>query len=1237
MCADTEPRDMTLRVCALALSVTVLFACAPSVDTSWHQERGYRWRELAVLRRGHAGFTQLDAERTGLTHSNTVDDEHAALNRNLLIGAGVAIGDVDGDGLPDIFLASMERPAALYHNDGGMHFTDVTAASGIDTRGLATTSAVLADLDGDGNLDLLVGTLGGPIKLWLGDGHGHFHEQPASGLDSGYAVTTITLADVDGNGHLAVYVSTYKVRNALDAYPPEARAFDEVVHKVGNRYVVADKWKGEYRVEDRPDLGGVIRSQRAEPDLFYLNDGHAHFKRVPVTGPRFLDENGKPITEDPDFFTLAARFYDVNGDGAPDLYVCNDFEDPDQFWINDGKGHFRLVPWHAVRQTSNTCMSVDFADVNRDGYVDFFTADMMSPTLTARQRQFPTHSPLPKPVGNPNDRPQWMRNSLQLGRGDGTWAQIADFAGVAATDWTWGSAFLDVDLDGYEDLIVAAGHRWDVRDADTFERIRNSFPRVPWNQEQKLFPRLAVPNMAFRNGGDLHFTDVSRAWGVGRDSAISHGIALADLDGDGALDVVVTRLNAPPAVYHNQSNAPRIAIRLRGLSANTRGIGALVTVRARGLPVQSREMTAGGYYLSSSDAELVFATGADSAVNIEVRWRDGSVSSISNARPNRLYEIDQSGAAATSSAPAHADTAPLFEDATALLGGHVHVDSLFEDARRQPLLPNRFSQLGPGVSWIDVDGDGREDLVVGTGRGGRLAILRNGPTRFSDLAKAFPVAPLDLTTVLPVPYANGLSLAVGQSSYEAQTPTAALATPAVLRVPLAHGVPGPPTALAAPESASVGPLALADVNGDGRLDLFVGARIIPGAWPAPAPSRLYLRTSDGGWVLDTANATVLRGLGLVSAALFTDLDGDGRPDLVVTSEWGPIRILHNEGGRFRDVTTQWGLTGMTSRWLGLAAGDFDGDGRMDLVVTSFGRNTPWQASPDRPYELVVGTFGGDGIGFVTARRDSITKREMPLLSLTRLAAAMPSVRDRFASFTAYSTASLDQVLGPASRNAMRVGATTFDHLVLLNRGDHFEIAPLPPVAQLSPAFGIVVADFDGNGHEDVFLAQNFFPTDIETPRFDAGAGLVLLGDGRGGFQPLSVARSGISVLGDQRGAAGADYDGDGRVDIAVSQNGGPTTLWHNRGAMPGLRVRLSAGADNPLGIGARVRLLSSGRAGPVRELHAGSGYWSMDGATTVLARPRPSIADSLWVRWPNGRVQTLPVDLKQHEISIRTP
>jgi hypothetical protein len=425
------------------------------------------------------------------------------------------------------------------------------------------------------------------------------------------------------------------------------------------------------------------------------------------------------------------------------------------------------------------------------------------------------------------------------------------------------------------------------------------------------------------------------------------------------------------------------------------------------------------------------------------------------------------------------------------------------------------------------------------------------------------------------------------------------------------------------------------VNGDGRLDLFVGARVVPGAWPLPAPSRLYLRTADGGWAVDSTNAHALALLGLVSSALFSDIDGDGHPDLVVGSEWGPLRLLHNEGGALRDVTAQWGLSATRSRWTGLAAGDFDGDGRMDLIATSWGRNTPWHASTDRPYELVVGNFGGAGMGLVFARRDSITKREMPLQSFAQLGVAIPSVRERIATFADYSKATVDQVLGPASTGAVRVGATTFDHLVLLNRGGRFEVHSLPSVAQIAPSFGVVVADYNGDGREDVFLAQNFFPTEIETPRFDAGVGALLLGDGRGGFIPLGVKQSGITVAGDQRGAAAADYDGDGRVDLAVSQNGGSTTLWHNRGGAPGLRVRLNAGGDNPFGIGASVRMIAGSKRGPVREIHAGSGYWSMDAATVVLARP--SGADSLWVRWPSGHEQTLSVGADQREVVLRAP
>ena len=1220
---------------AACAAILTFVACEPQADPAFHEEVGYRWRELAVPRRGRPGFQPLRGDAIGLPHRNDVDDERALSNRSLLIGAGVAIGDVDGDGRPDVFLASVEAPAALYRNVGEMRFADITASSGIDTRGLATLSATFADVDGDADLDLVVGTLGGPLKLWLGDGAGHFRDATTqSGLVGGYAVTALTLADVDGDGDLDLYAGTYKTRNALDVYPPSARGFDQVVRKVGNTYSVVDQWASEYRIADRPDLGGVMRSQRAEPDMFFLNDGRGRFARTSIGGSRFTDEDGRPLVTEPDYFTLAARFYDVNGDGAPDLYVCNDFEDPDQFWLNDGKGNFRLAPLLALRETSNTCMAVDFADVNRDGHVDLFTADMMSATLAARQRQIPTHSPMPKPPGLPSDRPQWMRNTLHLARGDGTWAQIADYAGVAATDWTWGSAFVDVDLDGYEDLLAVNGHRWDIRDADTYERMRTSVPPVPWNREQAEFPRLAARSVALRNNGDLTFGDMSRSWRFGSDEAISHGLALADLDGDGDLDAIVTRLDEPSVVYRNETNVSRVAIRLRGNAPNRQAIGAVVTVRADGLPIQTRESTAGGYYLSGSDPLLSFATGRDTSITIEVRWRSGKVDRIATARPNRLYEIAEREALEAS--PAIDSVRPLFEDATHLLAGHTHVDSSFDDFRRQPLLPNRFSQLGPGVSWIDIDDDGREDLVVGTGRGGELGVLRNTGRGFVSLRDATSLAPGDLTTILPTYDTNGrMTLVVGQSNYETSNATEALSIPSVIGRHVRAGRLAAATPIAAPDTVSVGPLAMGDVNGDGRLDLFVGARAVPGAWPLPAPSRLLLRTADGGWVRDTINASTLASLGLVSSATFVDLDGDGRGELVAPAEWGPIRVLTSESGRLRDVTRDWGLVGRSSRWNGVSAGDFDGDGRMDLVVTSWGRNTPWHASESRPHVLIAGNFGGAGLGLLFARRDSATGREMPLESFSRVGLAVPGARERFKTFADYSRATVSDVLGPQADRGVRVGATTFDHLLLLNRGKQFEVRRLPALAQLAPAFAPVVGDFNGDGQEDVFLAQNFSPTEMETPRFDAGVGAVLLGDGHGDFRVLPVREAGVRVFGDQRGAAAADYDADGRLDLAVSQNGAATTLWHNTSGSPGLRVRLRASPYNPWGVGAQLRVLTGAAGGPVREIHAGAGYWSVDGGTTVLALP-PG-ARALWVRWPGGREQTIPLAPAQRELTVRAP
>ncbi|HEV8149759.1 MAG TPA: FG-GAP-like repeat-containing protein, partial [Gemmatimonadales bacterium] len=977
---------------------------------------------------------------------------------------------------------------------------------------------------------------------------------------------------------------------------------------------------------------------RADPDFFYRNDGTGRFIREPIAGnPRFLNEQGKPLEHEPDDFGLAAMFADLNGDSAPDLYVANDFEDPDQFWINDGAGNFRLIAKAAVRRTANSNMAVDFADIDRDGNVDLFQADMLANDSRRLKTEIPTHTIAAKPVGFNPERAQWQRNALLLNRGDGSFAEIADAAGVAASGWSWSVMFLDVDLDGYEDLLIGNGHTWDLMDADTQERLRSNAGGADWREQRKAHPPLKLRNVAFRNRGDRTFEDASARWRFGTEADISHGMAAADLDGDGDLDVIINRLGAPAAVLRNDATAARVAVRLRGRAPNTAGVGARIRVIGGPVAEQEREVTAGGLYLSGSDTELSFATGAAPQVTLQVRWRDGTQSTLAEAKPGRLYEVSQSVtpgatlAGQPSTVNRKSASPPLFEDVSARLGD-AHSETYFNDYARQPLLDYQLSQLGPGVSWIDLNGDGRDDLVVPAGAGGSLLWYRNDKAGFKRESFGLKPGELDFTAALGLPagQARGNALLVGRSNYRSRSRAEALTVPGVLKILGGRAEPA-----TAPDPASVGPLALAEVEGNGELELFVGSRVMPGAYPVPPSSHLYY-VRGGRLLPDSSNEAVLHEVGMVSGAVFTDVNGDGWPDLVLATEWGPLKLLLNERGRFHDATVKWGLARSTGGWKGVAAADLDEDGRLDLIATNWGRNLPVTADSANPLYLYAGNFGDvPAVDFLRARFDPRLAAIAPLASFTQLTRARPSLRNRVPSYAAYADASIETVIGPGFSRTIRLEMTTTDQLVFLNRGDHFEARPLPLPAQWAPAFAAVVADFDGNGHEDLFLGQNFSQTELFTPALDAGRGLLLLGDGTGALRPAEGSVSGIVIYGDQRGAAATDYDGDGRTDLAVAQNAGPTRLFHNLGARPGLTVRLRGGPDNPSAIGAVIRIRFADGMGPAREIHAGSGYWSADGMVPVLGLR--SVPKSLWVRWPGGETTETPIPPGAKSLEVRKP
>jgi hypothetical protein len=434
------------------------------------------------------------------------------------------------------------------------------------------------------------------------------------------------------------------------------------------------------------------------------------------------------------------------------------------------------------------------------------------------------------------------------------------------------------------------------------------------------------------------------------------------------------------------------------------------------------------------------------------------------------------------------------------------------------------------------------------------------------------------------------------------------------------------------QSSSTGPLAMADIDGDGDLDLFVGGRVISGHYPEPASSML-LRYGGGKWTLDSAAAKRFASVGLVTGAVFSDIDADGDADLILACEWGPVRVFRNAQGTFTDATAELGLNRYSGWWNGVATGDFDGDGRLDIVASNWGRNSRYERFRNEPLRLLYGDEDGNGtIEVLEAYTDPQAKKLLPLQPFHLISAALPFVAERVGSYTSYATKDLPEIHGPGLKGMKELTANCLESTVFLNRGDHFEAKPLPIEAQMSPAFAVCVNDMDGDGREDIFLSQNFFATQPDTSRYDAGRGLWLKGDGRGAFKAVPGQESGIMVYGEQRGAALCDYDGDGRVDLAVAQNGAQTKLFRNVGARPGLRVRLIGPPGNPHGVGATIRLLSQDKPGPAREIHAGSGYWSQDSAVQVMAMPEA--ATQIRVRWPGGEVTTAALPPEAREISL---
>ncbi len=1173
-------------------------------------------------------LSRLSPEQTGVAFTNLLSLDRYTTNQIYLNGSGVAAGDVDGDGWCDLYFCGLDGPNVLYRNLGNWKFEDITSGSGVACPESDATGVAFADLDGDGDLDLVVNTVGSGTRIFFNDGKAHFTERTP--LNPGKGGTSLAVADFDGDGALDLYICNYRTHTLRDQPKTSFRL------KLVNGQRVISEVNGvpvsDPALEGRFSLGSGGRIlEHGEVDVLYHNNGKGEFTPVPFTGGSFLDEEGRPLIEAPHDWGLSVTARDLNGDGSPDLYVCNDFDSPDRVWMNDGHGKFRALSKLAMRNSSRFSMGVDVADINRDGFDDLLVLDMLDKNRAFRLTRADRLAE-PTPLGEFQNRPQLPRNTLQLNRGDGTYAEVAYQLGLAASGWSWTPAFLDVDLDGYEDLLITGGHGRDDMDLDTGMRLEATKKTARLTPLEELSlrrqtPKLAQPLQAFRNLGGARFEEVSDQWGF-QAVGIHQGLCLADLDNDGDLDVVVNTLNGAAELYRNEATEGRVAVRLRGLGGNRQGVGARIRLMGGATEQQSQEVICGGRYLSSDEGTRVFASGTptpDRRMRLEVIWRSGRRSVVEGVEANRLYEISEESA----EAPPLAKPSPsseLFEDLSTTLD-HRHHPSLFDDFAHQPLLPRRLSSVGPGLGWIDLDGDGREELVVAGSKGDRLGVFRwserEGMARWTGWGKD-QLLIRDVLGVVGTGRDGRVLLALGPPDETAATlPSSGVETVGQDGAVLQR--------LESSLAGFSGALALADIDGDGNLELFVGGGPVLDRYPESLPSQIFQRRS-GEWVKDEVRSRVVQSAGLVNGAVWTDLNGDGFPELVLACEMGPIRLFLNQQGVLKEQTREWGLASMLGWWNGVTAGDFDGDGKMDLMASNWGLNSGWDATLDRPWRLYYGDLGAGRVDLIEATYDPSVREWIPERDLTAVGRVLPFIRERFPSNRSYAQAGVEKILGERLPEMKRMEVNHLETTVWLNRGDHFERGQLPAAAQFSPAFGLSVGDLDGDGYEDVLMGQNFFGVAPQASRSDAGRGLVLKGDGKGGFAELPASMSGLRVYGEQRGAALADFDGDGRWDWVVSQYGNQTRLFHNRGGRPGLRVRILGPVGNPSGFGCMLRLRTSQGWGPAREIHGGSGHFSQDGAIQIM--PGSVSPLQLEVRWPGGRRSVLDLPPSALEVSI---
>jgi len=1042
-------------------------------------------------------FTLLDEDDTGIDYSNMLreSDDMNVMNYSYFYnGAGVAVGDINNDGLQDLLFTGNMVKNRLYINKGNFEFENITDKSGIASKQGWCTGATMVDINADGHLDIYISRSADidPERrknlLFINNGDLTFTEKAEEyGLaDHGYS-TQASFFDYDNDGDLDMFLINHSLQ----------------------QYTTGVQENVQLRKEQNPDFANKL----------YRND-NGKFKDISA-------EAG--ITSNVLTFGLGLAVSDINNDSWLDIYVSNDFNEPDYLFINNGNGTFTDKLTESMSQISMYSMGSDVADYNNDGLPDMVTLDML-PESNETQKM---HS------GAENfDKMQFLfergfyfqfsRNMLQKNNGDGTFSEIGQIAGISNTDWSWAALFSDLDRDGKKDLFVTNGYVKDYTDMDFLKytmdetiRSRQQGNTVVAKDFIEKMPTIVQSNYVFQNVGNDRFEKKSTEWGLDQ-KGISAGAVYADLDNDGDMDLVVSNTNEVASVYKNNSELLNknsfLRVQLKGDKQNSLGFGAKVILYAKGVKYFQEQIPVRGFQ-SSVDPVLNFGLGENQVVDsLFIIWPNDKSQKIKNVKVNQSLTLDVKNANLDLKFNPIPPGDNYFVNSSSV--NFAHSENQFNDFTVQTLLPNYLSRPGPTMAKADFNGDGIEDLFIGGASGQAGALFTQSSTgdflkknsssldadaQYEDTASEF----------FDIDGDGDLDLYVGSGGYEFGPDSPWLQD----RIYINDGkgnftkkTTGLPKML-----SSTGTVRSSDIDGDGDLDLFVGSRVSPGMYPSTPESKILINDGKGNFTDGTAAiAPDIKYAGMVSDAIWIDVNQDKVNDLIVVGEWMPIRIFLNQKGKLNDKSAEFIKFGSSGWWNTIYADDMDADGDQDLVIGNLGLNAQFKASEKEPMSIYYKDFDENGsvdpifcyyiggVSYPAASRDDLMDQ-------------LPSLKNKFLEYHKYANATINDLFtADQLKDAQMLKAELLETVYLENTGKGFNLKPLPVEAQYAPVYAIASSDIDKDGKKDLILAGNNSWTRIKFGHFTSSNGTFLSGNGKGEFSYVPQWKSGLNIRGNVR-------------------------------------------------------------------------------------------------------------------------